>query len=46
MSHALMVVRRGRRHGARLRLRHPIRDKTSGYLRFAALALNPVRRAG
>ena len=46
MSHALMVVRRGRRHVAQLRLRRPIRDKPSGYLRFAALATKPGEKCG
>jgi len=46
MSHALMVVRRGRRHVALLRLRRPIRDKPSGYLRFAALATKPGEKSG
>jgi hypothetical protein len=46
MSHALVAVRRGRRHVAQLRLRRPIRDKPSGYLRFAALATKPGEKCG
>jgi len=46
MSHALMVVRRGRRHVALLLLRRPIRDKPSGYSRFAALATKPGEKCG
>jgi len=46
MSHALVAVRRGRRHVALLRLRRPIRDKPSGYLHFAALATKPGEKSG
>jgi hypothetical protein len=46
MSHALVAVRRGRRHVALLRLRRPIRDKPSGYLRFAVLATKPGEKSG
>jgi len=31
---------------AQLRLRRPIRDKPSGYLRFAALATKPGEKSG
>ena len=41
MSHALVAVRRGRRHVAQLRCRRPIHDKPSGNLRFAALVTKP-----
>jgi hypothetical protein len=32
--------------GARLQLRRPIRDKPSGYLRFAVLATKPGEKSG
>ena len=46
MSHALMAVRRARRHVAQLRLRRPIRDYPSGYLRFVVLATKPGEMCG
>jgi hypothetical protein len=46
MNHALVAVRRGRRHVALLLLRRPIRDKPSGCLRFAALAAKPGEKCG